>query len=156
VSISEISQFKNCLPFLNSYNPEVLKFHASLVCLGLAASGCAAHHAPLPRSDYGIQPCPATAGERLLTTDALQCWFDASHGRWRTVSHESHYAVLVVNVEATDVRDAETIARRFVERERRTFTEILVYVQESLKAGMIRRVRWTTDAGFETIDFVTP
>lgn len=105
-------------------------------------------------SDHGVPPCARSAAEQLLSTDALQCWFDAPRGRWRTLSHESHYAVLVVTVEGTDVRDAEAIARQFVERERQRFSEILIYVQEpSNQTGTIRRVRWTMDSGFETLDF---
>jgi hypothetical protein len=87
-----------------------------------------------------------------------QCWFDASHGRWRTLSHESHYDVLVVQVEARDPRDADEIARRIVGGERRTFSEILVYTQPEPSAvpSRIRRVRWTPDAGFEALEFTAP
>jgi hypothetical protein len=125
--------------------------------LVLVGGGCASHHLTSSTADYGIDPCPSGASEHLLSTDALQCWFEAPHGRWRTLSHESHFAVLVVNVEATDVGDAENIARRFVADERQTFAEILVYVQdESKDTETVRRVRWTSEAGFELLDFSAP
>jgi hypothetical protein len=128
----------------------------ALMMLTLAAAGCARHR--VPQTDYGIRPCPPGAHDQLLSSDALQCWFTAPNGRWRTLSHESHYAVLVVQVEAVDVRDAETIARRFVTSERRTFSEILLYVQRELgTAGdIVRRIRWTIDGGFEALDFNAP
>lgn len=132
-----------------------LRFMLALSLLVLTA--CATHRRAASMPDYGIQPCSATASDELLSTDALQCWFEAPHGRWRTVSHESHYAVLVVSVEAADVRDAELIAQRFVTSERRTFSEILLYVQRELRsAGIVRRIRWTLDGGFEALDFGLP
>ena len=71
------------------------------------------------------------------------------------VRHESHYAMLVAQVEAADVRDADYIARRFVAGERETFSEILVYVQRELasNAATVRRIRWTPSGGFESLDF---
>ena len=127
------------------------------VCvLGIIAIGaaCASRQAPI-RSSFGIATCPESAEASLLSPDALQCWFSAPNGRWRTLSHESHYAVLVVNIEAADLGDAESIARRFVSRERVTFSEILLYVQRESKTdgGTIRRVRWTPALGFESLDF---
>ena len=107
------------------------------------------------RDDYGIRRCPASPTLDLLAPAALQCWFDAPHGRWRTLSVESHYDVLVVHVEARDLRDAEEIARRFLAGRESTFTEILVYVQResSTASSVIHRVRWTRDGGFETLTF---
>jgi hypothetical protein len=127
----------------------------ALICVG--ATACAGRHRVV-HSDLGIRPCPVSSVDHLLSTDALQCWFAAPNGRWRTVSHESHYAVLVVGIEAADIRDAEAIARRFVTAERETFSEILLYVQNELptEGDFVRRVRWTADSGFETLDFNSP
>ena len=127
-----------------------------LLALALGATACGHHRAP--RSDYGIRPCPPSADVQLLAANALQCWFTAPNGRWRTLSHESHYAVLVVSVEAADVRDAELIAQRFVTSERRTFSEILLYVQRELRGAgdIVRRIRWTLEGGFEALDFNLP
>jgi hypothetical protein len=112
---------------------------------------------PSGSEELGIHACPPGAGDDLLSTDALQCWFDAPNGRWRTLSHESHFAVLVVNVEANDLNDAESIARRFVASERQTFEEILVYVRaESTDGEKVRRIRWTAQSGFETLEFSAP
>jgi hypothetical protein len=127
---------------------------AILTLLVPCAAGCAGRRPPvLP--DIGITACPVSAAHDLLSVDALQCWFTAPHGRWRTLSHESHYAVLVVEVEAADIRDAESIARQFVDAERGTFSEILLYVQRQARSAGdgIRRVRWTSDLGFESLDF---
>jgi hypothetical protein len=85
----------------------------------LAAVGLFSYPAGPPfRNAYGIPRCAAGAAEYLLSVDALQCWFDAPRGRWRTLSRESQHDVLVVHVEALDARDAEEIARRFVAGER--------------------------------------
>ena len=128
-----------------------------LLGLSLLTTACG-HRNRVPLSDYGIHPCPPGAYDRLLSADALQCWFTARSGRWRTLSHESHYAVLVVNVEAADLNDAEAIARRFVEGERATFSEILVYVQDEGRTDddTVRRIRWTLETGFEAFDFSVP
>jgi hypothetical protein len=109
-------------------------------------------------SRYGVTNCPAGAADAPLSVDALQCWFIARHGQWRTLSHESHFDVLVVQVEAFDLRDADEIAGRFVASGRTTFSEILIYVQLDSRAipARIRRVRWTPENGSETIDFTAP
>jgi hypothetical protein len=125
-----------------------------LTFLVSCAAACAGRRPPvLP--DIGITACPVSAAHDLLSVDALQCWFTAAHGRWRTLSHESHYAVLVIEVEAADIRDADGIARQFVDAERGTFSEILLYVQRQARSAgdRIRRVRWTSDLGFESLDF---
>jgi hypothetical protein len=128
----------------------------AIVVAAVGLSNCAVRRPD--RRDHGILRCPAGAAADLLSANALQCWFDASHGRWRTLSRESHYDVLVVQVEARDLRDADEIARRIVGGERRTFSEILVYTQPEPSAvpSRIRRVRWTPDAGFEALEFTAP
>jgi hypothetical protein len=133
--------------------PRVTQRLAVLTLVGLCAAACAGRH-PRVFPDIGIKACPAGVND-LLSVDALQCWFSAPHGRWRTLSHESHYAVLVVQVEAADIRDAAGIARRFVDAERGAFAEILLYVQREARTDgdPIRRLRWTADLGFESLDF---
>ena len=129
---------------------------AVIAAAGISAS-CAS--GPKPIVDrHGVVSCPAAAGEALLGVEALQCWFPARHGQWRTLSHESHYDVLVVKVEAVDLRDAEEIAARFVANQRDTFSEVMVYARPPLRSGAtrIRRVRWTRQQGREAFDFVAP
>jgi hypothetical protein len=132
--------------------------HAAIALAFLAggSSRCAARRTPV--NDYGVQRCPSGAADDLLSVDALQCWFVAHHGRWRTLSHESHYDVIVIDVEALDVRDADEIAHRFVAGERRKFSEILVYVHpdDPRNSTRTRRVRWTHASGFEAFDFAAP
>ena len=130
----------------------VLVGAATVLAVGILSS-CAFR--PADRNDYGVLRCPIGAAQELVSASALQRWFDGSHGRWRTVSHDSHYDVLVVHVEVLDLRDADEIARRFVLGESTTFSEILIYAQpESLTVSLqVRRVRWTREAGFETLDF---
>ena len=108
--------------------------------------------------DYGIPQCPAGAASDLLSTNALQCWLTAAHGRWRTLSHQEAYGALVVQIEASDLADADEIARRFVDSRHDALSEISVYVQRESPAGptLIRRVRWTPDVGYETLDFTAP
>jgi hypothetical protein len=130
----------------------------AIIAVGcLAVTACAASRRR-PVNDYGVERCAAAAGESLLSVDALQCWFSARHGRWRTLKHESHLDVLVVQVEAFDLRDAEEIANRFVARERQEFEEVLVYVHPERPAerGRVRRVQWTREKGLEALDFVEP
>ena len=127
---------------------------AVVAALGFSAS-CAS--APKPIADsHGVVSCPGGAGEALLGVEALQCWFAARHAQWRTLSHESHYDVLVVKVEAFDLRDAESIAARFVANHRDAFSEILIYAQPPPRRGAsrIRRVRWTREQGSDTFDFI--
>jgi hypothetical protein len=122
-----------------------------LAFAGSSNYSCATTRRPVNR--YGVVNCPARAADAPLSVDALQCWFAARHGQWRTLSHESHFDVLVVQAEAFDLRDAGEIAQRFIATGRTTFSEILIYVQtEAGNPSPVRRVRWTRDGGSETID----
>jgi hypothetical protein len=126
-----------------------------LVVSVAAATGCGRPRRPA--NDFGVPNCPASAQDSLLSVDALQCWFDARHGRWRVLKHESHFDVLVVEVEALDVRDGEEIARLFVAHESTKFSEILLYVHpERGDHGRVRRVQWTRKKGIEALDFDAP
>jgi hypothetical protein len=124
---------------------------AAVICA--LESGCARHRPP--RSDFGIPPCAAGADADLLAVPALQCWFDAEHGRWRILEHHSLYQELVVDVEAITLRDADDIARRFVTSAGDSFSEMLIYVrpESAGPASRVRRVRWTRAHGFESIEF---
>ena len=115
---------------------------------------CAVHQARgLP--DFGIPSCADRAADRLLSADALQCWFPSPHGRWRTLNHQSHLEALVVEIEAQDLRDAVVIAQRIVaDPDAMKFSEILVYVAQPRPNGSrIRRVQWTRGGRLETLDF---
>ncbi len=123
---------------------------AALILIASITAGCA--HSRARATRYGVKPCSESAA--LLSVDALQCWFDGPHGHWRTLSTESHFDVLVVRVEAFDVRDGEDIGKRFVDEYSGSFSEILIYVQpEQRSAPTIRRVRWTRSGGLSTFDF---
>ena len=122
---------------------------AALILLLSITAGCA--HSRARATSYGVRRCPDAAA--LLSVDALQCWFDAPRGHWRTLSTESHFDVLVVRVEAFDIRDGEDIGKRFVDNYNGAFSEILIYVQpEQHKGSEIRRVRWTRSAGLSAFD----
>jgi hypothetical protein len=129
---------------------------AAIVLLGALADPGVERITP---DERGLLPCPPTAINDLLSAHALQCWFDASNGRWRTLDRVSAHGALVVDIEATTVTDAEEIARRFVtDRGGGRFSEVLVYVylQPVSKArASVRRIRWTAPTGFETMDFTT-
>lgn len=125
-----------------------------LLVATLVATGCASRRISV--QDYGIPPCPPSAQLDLFSPNALQCWFAAPHGRWRTLDHQSHLEALVVFVEARDVRDAETIARRLVaDAGASPYAEILAYVRPESPdvTSRVRRVRWTRGGAFETMDF---
>ena len=126
----------------------------AIALVATALCGCATARARKASGDGigGIPGCAAGASNALLSVDALECWFTAPHGRWRTLSHESHFDVLVVQVEAGDLRDARDIASRFVAHEQETFSEILVYVRTAGQART-RRVGWTRDGGTKILDF---
>jgi hypothetical protein len=120
-------------------------------------AGCATRQGRA-QPNLGIPSCADEASGRLLSADALQCWFAAPHGRWRTLNHQSHLEALVVEVEAQDLRDAVAIAQRVVADPKAVeFSEILVYVaQPQGGEARVRRVRWTRDGTFETLDFSSP
>ena len=123
----------------------------------VALYGCATRRAR-PVADIGIPICATGVERDLLSADALQCWFAASHGAWRTLNHQSHLEALVVDVEARDLRDAIEIAQRVVaDPMTSAFTEILVYVARPQgDESRIRRVRWTSAGGYETLEFSSP
>jgi hypothetical protein len=130
---------------------------AALAGVGALSSGCVMRHAR-PLGDIGIPVCAAGADRDLLSSNALQCWFTASHGQWRTLNHQSHLEALVVDVEARDLRDAVEIAQRVVADPMvGAFAEILVYVARTQgRESHIRRVRWTRGNGFETLEYSSP
>jgi len=130
---------------------------AALTSASVLSVACAMRQAQV-REDFGIPSCPGDATGHLLSAAALQCWFTAPHGRWRTLNHQSHLEALVVEVEAQDVRDAVAIAERVVADPMATeFSEILVYVAQPRPDGSrIRRVQWTRGGRFETLDFSSP
>jgi hypothetical protein len=119
--------------------------------------GCAIRQARA-HEDFGIPSCPGDVNGHLLSAAALQCWFTAPHGRWRTLNHQSHLEALVVEVEGEDLRDAVAIAQRVVaDPMAGEFSEILVYVARPQGGALqIRRVRWTRGGIFETLDFSSP
>lgn len=127
---------------------------AGLLAIAVLASACAHRRAHADR--YGVSRCPSSAAAALLSPDALQCWFEAPRGHWRTLSTDSHFDVLVVRVEAFETGDAEDIASRFVASLREGFSEILVYVQAENTRGdsRVRRVRWTRKDGMSTLEFI--
>src|SRR5262245_46511678 len=118
--------------------------------LAVVSSGCAARQGRA-QTDLGIPVCQDHASRALLSSDALQCWFTAPHGRWRMMNHQSHLEALVVEIDARDLRDAEQIAQRVVEDPMvQPFTEILVYVARTEgRESRIRRVRWRRGLGFD-------
>ena len=137
---------------------------SAAIVLAAALSGCATARLK-PTPDIGVADCAAGAATALLSVEALQCWLPAPHGRWRILSHDSHFDVLVVQAEAADLRDASDIARAFAANQvaRRlqpseTFSEILVYVRQQAHGGQVRtrRVRWTKTAPLEIFDFTAP
>ena len=106
-----------------------------------------------------IRRCAKGPVDNYLSQQWQQCWFDAPRGRWRTLNHELHYDVLVVEVEAASLADADEIARRFVRLHDDRFSEILIYVQAAstpTASRIVRRVRWARKTGFETLEFVAP
>jgi hypothetical protein len=132
------------------------RFLLAMAIAGLSVvfSGCAARQGRA-QTDLGIPVCRDDASRALLSSDALQCWFTAPHGRWRTINHQSHLEALVVEIDARDLRDAEHIAQRVVEDPMvRPFSEILVYVARTEgRESRIRRVRWMRGLGFDTLEF---
>jgi hypothetical protein len=127
----------------------------ALACI--VATGCALRRARV-QDDFGIPNCRDGAERDLLSSEALQCWFSAPHGRWRMLNHQSHLEALVVDVEARDRRDAVAIAQRVVDDSMTDgFSEILIYVAQPIGRELhIRRVRWIRGHPFETLDFTSP
>jgi hypothetical protein len=134
----------------------VVGFGAGVVGM-MAAVGAVGLRRVDPRvsEDFGIPACPASAVRELLSVAALQCWLEAPNGRWRILGHESLHGELIVHVNAAQVRDAEAIARRFVDSEGQRSSEILLYVnaEPPSSAAVTRRVRWTPGRGVEVLEF---
>lgn len=122
------------------------------VVAGEWLAGCAVRAGERTQTDIGSCPRRVT---NYLAAHAQQCWFNGPEGRWRTLAHELHYDVVVVEVEAATLDAAPGIARRFVELHGERFVEIVVYVQAERAPvpSPIRRMRWTRGGGFETLDF---
>jgi hypothetical protein len=108
---------------------------------------------PIP-NDRGIARCPVE-GQDLLSFHALQCWFEAPSGRWRMLSRVSVYGALIVEAEATELVDADEIARQLAAIDESRFAEVLLYVQRESAVGpdLIRRIRWTRPNGFEALQY---
>ena len=103
-----------------------------------------------------IRPCPTGTVDNYLLTQWQGCWFDAAHGHWRTLSDDTHYDSLVVEIEAASLADAEEIAGRFVKVHGERYPlEILVYVHQESRGPnrKVRRVTWSAKSGFKTLDF---
>ena len=118
-----------------------------------ALTACAARSARL-----GIPACPSGPVANYLADEVLQCWFEAPHGRWRTLNHEFHYDSLVFEVEATSLEDARTIAERIIAVHGKRFVELALYVNTPPPANggprHIRRIRWSSRDGYEPpLDF---
>ena len=129
----------------------------ALIALGAA---CSVRPAPSARprvaNDRGIPVCAAAATDDLLSYHALQCWFASPNGRWRTLGYQQVHSVLVVQVAATDVGDAEIIAQGFaIAAANRRFAELLIYVEPEIPAAgqTIRRVQWTPAGGIAVMNF---
>ena len=132
---------------------------AAIALIAAALAGCATVVPRRSRAvpDIGVDDCAAGAANALLSVDALQCWLRAPRGRWRILSHDSHFDVLVVRAEALDLRDAAFIANALAANQP-AFSEILIYVREPARGGRVRtrRVRWTRTAPLEIFDFTGP
>jgi hypothetical protein len=131
---------------------------ALLTTMGAASFPANQKRRPQPpsKTNSNIRPCPRRAVANYLLAEFLQCWFEAPHGRWRTLYHEFHYTNLVVEVEAASLDDAHEITARWVRVHREKFSEILVYVQaeSGAETSLIRRVRWTRANGYETLEYM--
>jgi hypothetical protein len=128
-----------------------------------AVSGCTVEQEARPsavkheaRAAKALRACPSGPVENYLAERAQKCWYDAPHGRWRTLGHDLHYQTIVAETEASSLNDADEIARRFVEVHGGKFEEILIYVQETSapKSSLIRRVRWIKGTGYDRLEFV--
>lgn len=109
-----------------------------------------------PREGRPIPTCSPASNWSYLVRDAQQCWFHTPEGRWRIVSHEMHYDVLVMRIVADRLEAAVPAAARVAEVHGERFAEILAYVETEAPTGVaasIRRVRWTRAGGFEPLDF---
>ena len=105
--------------------------------------------------NHGILPCPPFAIENVLSPDALQCWLDAPHGRWRLLRQVSVNGAVVVQTSATSLADSQAIAELFIARRADDVSEVVVYVEQQRNAqpAMTRRVQWRRQGGIQTLDF---
>jgi hypothetical protein len=130
------------------------------MCLWMVACGAPEpsrppQPAPAPEARRIPTCSPATGTATFLVRDARDCWYQSPHGRWRLVSHDLHYDVLVVRTVAEHLDAAGDVGRRFAELHGERFREISIYVEQEADAtpALIRRVVWTRAGGFSVLDF---
>ena len=122
--------------------------------VALLSVGVLSAAAPGQRAD-GLPRCEPGAERNLSTEAALQCWFRASHGGWRILTHDGHYDSVVYHVAADDLQDADEIARMVVASEGMGLGELVLYVYPEPIATSLqtRRISWTKRGGYQTLDF---
>jgi hypothetical protein len=132
------------------------------VLTGVGAVSCGGEQEPrvakreVLAASTGFRACSPGPVENYLAAKAQRCWYEALHGRWRTLGHDLHYNTIVAETEASSLNDADEIARRFVEVHGEKFEEILIYVQEAAapKTSPIMRVRWIKGSGYDRLKYV--
>lgn len=132
---------------------------AVLACLGSGCTSASESQQPSAERAPAVADAPRCRSapvDNYLAEYWQKCWFDATRGRWRTLSHEFHYNVLVVEVEAASLDDAEEIIRRFVDLHRGRFIDITLYIHQepASRPGPVRRIHWDIDSdGLDTLNF---
>ena len=111
------------------------------------AVGCASAQKPIV-SRHGVVSCPEGAAGALLAVEALQCWFPARHAQWRTLSHESHYDVLVVT--GRSLRPARRRGDRVALRRQSTGRVLRDYNLRAVRRRAPARSAFAACAGLES------
>lgn len=119
---------------------------------GISAPEVRAHG--LPQS---ATICPSL-GQEPLPPDGYECWFSHGTWAWRLRETLSHYDSIVVNVTLPDVDHSKDVATAIVKAYPRAYREILLYAYENdlPQTLAMRRVQWTPEHGYITLDFGPP
>jgi hypothetical protein len=98
--------------------------------------------------------CPSL-GVEPLPPDGYECWFSHGTWAWRLRETLSHYDSIVVNVTLPDVDHARDVAVAIVDAYPGAYREILLYAYENdlPQTLALRRVQWTPEHGYVTLDF---
>jgi hypothetical protein len=140
-----------------------------VVTAGLASLTDGPEVAPRPPSlngRLGIPDCPAGAIHDPLGPRSLECWFYTGATGWRITKRVSAHHAFIVRVEVTDLGAAPDIAHAIVKATRPAFGEVMVYATalprpshagtDDATPGLVTRIRWTEQDGFDTLTFRRP
>jgi hypothetical protein len=115
-----------------------------------------------PSNDAALPPPSVTAGQTAASvlTNALRSAGERSAGdvSWRVTQANSAHDVMVVEVEAEQLKDSRAIADEIVAPLRNSYGEVLIYIRSPGDEAerVVRRIQWTPDTGYVETSYTEP